>query len=101
MAAWICGSAKIRANTNANNPPIAPASTPRSTNCFSMFGCPSTQAGSVAGETEEVPRVVDELVDDHAVAEHRRGALVDADAVVQGQRDDHRAAEPDQCLRDR
>jgi hypothetical protein len=37
---------------------------------------------SVAGEAEEVPRVVYPLVDHHRLAEDRRHALVDADEVV-------------------
>src|SRR4051812_12204683 len=75
------GSAKIRANTNATRPATAPASTPRPISCFSIFGCP-LPGGSVAGEAEEVPAVVEELVDHHALAEHRGRALVDADEVV-------------------
>ena len=35
----------------------------------------------MAGESEEVPGVVDEFVHDGAVAEHRRRALVHADEV--------------------
>jgi hypothetical protein len=45
----------------------------------------------VAGEAEEVTRVVDELVDHHALAEHRHGALIDTDDVINGQGDQRRA----------
>src|SRR5690242_430276 len=88
MAAWIAGSARIRANTNATKPASAPASMPRATSCRSM-----SRAGSVAGEAEEVPRVVDELVDLRA-AERRHRALVDADEVVQREGEGRGAGEP-------
>src|SRR5437868_4834134 len=73
MAALMTGSAKMRANRNASSPAKAPARMPRPMSFLST---------SVAGEAEEVPRVVDELVDGHVVAEHRGHALVDADEVV-------------------
>ena len=56
---------------------------------------------SVAGETEEVAGVVDELVDVHVLAEDRDGALVDADEVVGGEREERGADQPQHGLRDR
>src|SRR5689334_4887827 len=90
MARWIWGSAKIRANTNANTPPMAPARMPRQMICFSM--------PSVTGEAEEVPAVVHELVDVGVVAEHRPGALVDADEVVHRDGEQGGAYQPEHGL---
>src|SRR3954471_4548923 len=90
MACWICGSAKTRANTNASSPPMATASRPRQMIRFSM--------GSVAGEAEEVASVVHELVDVRVAAEHRDRALVDADEVVQRDREQGGAGQPEHRL---
>src|SRR6266404_3014812 len=98
MALLIRGSAKIRANAKASRPATAPASTPRRMSFFSMPGCPP-RPGSVAGEAEEMTGVVHELVDLHVAAEHRDSALVDADEVIQGQRDDRGAGQPQGRLR--
>src|SRR6266700_4344263 len=98
MAWLITGSAKIRAKTNASSPAMAPASTPRRMSFFSMTDVPGR---SVAGETEEVTRVVHELVDDHGLAEHRRRTLVDADEVVHRDREQRGAEQPQQSLGDR
>src|SRR5437764_10305837 len=94
------GSAKIRAKANASSPAIAPARMPRRMSFFSM---PATdpQVRLVAGEAEEVARVVHELVDDHGLAEHREGALVDADEVVHEDREQRGAEQPQQPLGDR
>src|SRR5215470_8571943 len=92
------GSAKIRANANASSPAIAPARTPRMMSFLSMRGDPGR---SVAGEAEEVPRVVQELVDDRGLAEHRQGALVDADEVVHRDREQRGTEQPEQPLGDR
>ncbi|CAG6396964.1 hypothetical protein SCOCK_50013 [Actinacidiphila cocklensis] len=94
----ICGSAKMRAKRNASRPAAAPARMPRSMSFFSMSSCPIPRvpAVSVAGETEEVPGVVDELVDVHVLAEDRDGALVDTDEVVGDQREGGGAEHP-QC----
>src|SRR5205823_7089490 len=89
MAAWICGSAKIRANTNASRPASAPTSRPRPISFRSI---------SVTGETDEVASVVHELVDVHVAAEHRRRTLVDADEVVQRQRAERGAGQPQHGL---
>src|SRR5262245_25561735 len=88
------GSAKIRAKTNAIRPPRAPASTPKPTSFFSMTATPYPRRASVAGEAEEVPRVVHELVNHHVVAEHGRRALVQADEVVRHQSEEQRAEQP-------
>src|SRR6266478_4799564 len=98
MAWLMTGSAKIRAKTNASSPAMAPASTPRRMSFFSMTDVPGR---SVAGEAEEVTRVVHELVDHHGLAEHRRGALIDTDEVVHRQRDHGRADQPQHGPRDR
>src|ERR1700750_2345030 len=92
------GSAKIRAKAKARRPAIAPARTPRRMSFFSMRGDPGR---SVAGEAEEVPRVVHELVDDHGLAEHRRRALVHADEVVHRDREERGAEQPEQALGNR
>ena len=49
--------------------------------------------GSVAGEAEEVPRVMHPLVDHHGLAEHRGHALVDADEVMDRDSEEHGDAE--------
>src|SRR3954452_764174 len=93
MARWISGSAKIRAKTNASRPPIAPASAPNAMNergCGTALPCPS-----VAGEAEEVPRVVHELVDGGVDAEDGHHALVDADEVVRENLQHSRADQPE------
>src|SRR6266576_2202094 len=93
------GSAKILAKANASRPAIAPARTPRRISFFSM---PATDpARSVAGEAEEVPRVVHELVDDHGLAEQRRRALVYADEVVHRDREKRGAEQPEQAFGNR
>src|SRR6266566_274658 len=93
------GSAKIRAKANASRPAIAPARMPRRMSFLSM---PATDpVRSVAGEAEEVPRVVHELVDGHGLAEHRRRALVDADEVVHRDREERGAEQPEQTLGER
>src|SRR6266487_353774 len=106
MALLICGSAKIRENANASRPATAPASTPRRMSFFSMPGvpprCPLSPglvAGLVAGEAEEMTGVVHELVDHEVAAEHRGGALVDADEVIDGQRDERGPGQPQGRLR--
>src|SRR6266568_661042 len=99
MAALMTGSAKIRANTNVSSPPTAPASTPRRMSFFSMPGLPA--GGLVAGEAEEVPGVVDELVDVHVVAGHRQRALVHSDEVVDRQRQEEGGGQPQRRPRQR
>src|SRR5882757_6315718 len=75
---------------------------PRSMSFFSMSSCPYVEgSGSVAGESEEVTCVVDELVDVHVLAEHRDGALVDTDEVVRGEREKCAADEPEHGFRHR
>src|SRR2546430_578824 len=93
------GSAKIRAKANASRPAIAPARMPRTMSFFSMPQ--KVPVRSVTGEAEEVPRVVHELVDDHGLAEHRRRALVDADEVVDRDREERGAEQPEQPLGNR
>src|SRR5437868_11298190 len=93
------GSAKIRAKAYASSPAIAPARIPRRMSFFSMPR--ETQVRSVAGEAEEVPRVVHELVDDHGFAEHRRRALVHADEVVHRDREERGAEQPEEPLGNR
>src|SRR5258706_15909244 len=100
MAALMTGSAKIRANTNASSPPIAPASTPRRMSFFSMPGCPAA-AGLVAGEAQEMPGVVGGLVDVHVVAEKRDRAPVNAYEGVHRQRQERRGGQPKPCSRQR
>src|ERR1700761_4039081 len=73
------GSAKTRAKTKPRTPATAPDSAPRRMMRISM-GQRSPRL--VAGEAEEVPRVVDPLVDHHGLAEQRGHALVDPDEVV-------------------
>src|SRR5712671_3570512 len=92
-------SAKIRAKANASSPAIAPARMPRTMSFFSMPE--KAPVRSVAGEAEEVPRVVHELVDDHGLAEHRRRALVDADEVVHRDREERGTEQPEQTLGNR
>src|SRR6201994_1582329 len=92
------GSAKIRAKAKARRPAIAPARTPRRMSFFSMRGDPGRL---VAGEAEEVARVVHELVDDHGLAEHRRRALVHADEVVHRDREERGAEQPEHALGNR
>src|SRR6266568_7147486 len=93
------GSAKIRAKANASSPAIAPARTPRTMSFRSMLE--GTPVRSVAGEADEVPRVVHELVDGHGLAEYRRRALVDADEVVHRDREQRGAEQPQQSPGDR
>src|SRR5262249_6170690 len=100
MPALMTGSATIRANTTASSPPAAPASTPRRRSFFSMPGCPAA-AGLVAGEAEEMPGVMDELVDVHVVAENRDRALVNADEVIHRQRQQRRGGQPQRSSRQR
>src|ERR1700752_1132222 len=83
MALLMTGSAKMRAKTNPSTPAIAPDSAPRRMTRISM--CSYLPPSLVAGEAEEVPRVVHPLVDHHRLAEQRGHALVDADEVVHGQ----------------
>src|SRR5215471_4147946 len=92
------GSAKIRANTNATSPPATPASTPRT---ISFHSTPGHPPGSVAGEAEEVPSVVHELVDVHVVPAQRHRALVNADEVVHRQGDERGDRQPQRRLRNR
>src|SRR6516225_2572613 len=86
MAWLMTGSAKMRAKMKPSTPATSPDSAPRRMTRISMCGCPGR---SVAGEAEEVPRVVHELVDHHVVAEQRGHALVHPDEVVDGQRQEH------------
>src|SRR5215468_998664 len=86
MAWLMTGSAKMRAKMNPSTPAANPASAPRRMTRISMW---SSCCRSVAGEAEEVPRVVHELVDHHVVAEQRGHALVHADQVVEGQGQEH------------
>src|SRR5215469_15835740 len=92
-------SAKIRAKANASRPAIAPARMPRTMSFFSMPTADPVR--SVAGEAEEVPRVVHELVDDHGLAEHRRRTLIDPDEVVHRDREERGAEQPQHALGDR
>src|ERR1700749_3645641 len=93
MAWLMTGSAKMRAKMNPSTPATNPDSAPRKMTRISTSG---SRGRSVAGEAEEVPRVVYELVDHHVVAEQRGHALVHADEVIdrQGQENgdaqDHR-----------
>src|ERR1700754_4669841 len=75
------GSPNTRAKTNAISPATRPASIPRTSSDLTIAAC-----RSVAGEAEQVPTVVDELVQ-HFAREHRGGSLVEADEVEQGQED--------------
>src|SRR6516162_463132 len=86
MALLMTGSAKMRAKMNPSTPATNPDSAPRRMTRISTNG-PGGRL--VAGEAEEVPRVVHELVDHHVVAEQRGHALVHADEVVDGQRQEH------------
>src|SRR5688572_15197229 len=105
MARSISGSAKIRANTNASRPPNAPASNPRRMSLRSMSASlarPTSDLrprASVAGEADEVPRVVHELVHVRA-AEDRGGALLEADEVVRERAADRGGEQPRDRLRD-
>src|SRR4051794_11494894 len=81
MAFWIWGSPKMEANANASSPATAPSSIPRTSRERTMVACPL-----VAGEAEEVPGVVHELVDGSA-GEQRRGAFFGADEVDQHEHD--------------
>ena len=54
--------------------------------------------GSVAGEAEEMARVVHEFVHVSVAAEDGGGALVDADEVVDQQRQEHGARQPEHGL---
>src|ERR1700745_732694 len=87
MAWSMTGSAKMRAKMNPSTPAANPDSAPRRMRRISISG---PRYRSVAGEAEEVPRVVHELVDHHVVAEQRGHALIHADEVVDGQRQEHR-----------
>src|SRR5262245_20418743 len=78
MPPFSAGSPTSSANTNAASPATRPATMPRTSNVRTM---------SVAGEAEQVPAVVQELVDQLA-GEHRGGALVHADQVQQRQQHD-------------
>src|SRR5690242_5062236 len=88
------GSAKILAKTKPRMPATTPDSAPRRIMRISMGT--RLPRRSVAGEAEEVPRVVHPLVDHHALAEQRGHALVDADEVVDRQGDEHGDAEDQQ-----
>src|ERR1700754_2177621 len=78
------GSPKTRANTNAIRPATSPASIPRTSSERTMVL--PVLCRSVAGEGEQVPAVVDELVD-HLAREDRRGPLVHPDEVQEGEQD--------------
>src|SRR5215469_15011637 len=86
MAWLMTGSANRRAKMNPSTPAANPDSAPRRMTRISISG-PGGRL--VAGEAEEVPRVVHELVDHHVVAEQRGHALVHADEVVDRQRQEH------------
>src|SRR5262245_2792493 len=83
MALPTAGSPAIQANTNAAIPATSPASMPR------RSSLPTTMrtARLVAGEAEQVPPVVQELV--HVrTRDHRRGALVAGDEVDEQQQEE-------------
>ena len=63
-----------------------------------LFHCVVSPCASVAGEAEEVPGVVDELVDVRVVAEHRRRTLIHADEVEHQQREECGERQPDRRL---
>src|SRR2546423_15365586 len=76
MARSICGSPKMVAKTNASAAPTTPTSIPRTRRLRAVMA--TTRL--VAGEAEQVPAVVGELV--HPLAGHQRGgALLGTDAV--------------------
>src|SRR2546430_2781878 len=77
MAVLTAGSPAIQATPNSATPAASPAAMPRISSVL-------VTAASVAGEAEQVPAVVHELV--HVRAGHdRQGALVHADEVDEGQ----------------
>src|SRR5262249_1864625 len=74
MARLMDGSPNSRPNRSASSPATAPTSIPRTSRERAVT------AGSVAGEAEQVPAVVGELV--HPLpAEYRQGALFGTDEV--------------------
>src|SRR2546421_5443899 len=76
MARSICGSPKMVAKTNASAAPTTPTSIPRTRRLRAVMA--TTRL--VAGEAEQVPAVVGELV--HPLAGHERGgALLGTDEI--------------------
>src|SRR5215207_2238533 len=88
----ITGSTNARAKTNAATLAIAPASRPRAIIRFSIVRV--LRCGSVAGEAEQVPGVVGELVHRGVAAEHRRRSLIQADEVEHEQGEESRRRQP-------
>src|ERR1700745_3374940 len=84
------GSAKILAKMNPRIPATRPDSAPRAITRISIGG---RRCRLVAGEPEEVPRVMHPFVDHHGPAAKREHALVHADEVVNGQREEGGDAE--------
>src|ERR1700712_3511157 len=82
IACWTCGSPTTYATTTASSPAASPASMP-------LMSRGRTTVGLVAGEAEQGPAVVHELVD-VAAGDHRCRALLGSDEVDQDQCDDPR-----------
>src|SRR5579875_906309 len=76
MARSTCGSPNSEAKPKARTPANRPASIPR----ISKPRTTGRPSASVAGEAQQMPSVVDELVNVHAGNE-RGGALLGADEV--------------------
>src|SRR4051812_43771242 len=89
MALSTAGSPNTRANTNDSRPATSPAIMPRTSNDLTMVGLLLL----MAGEAEQMPAVVDELVQ-HLARDDRRRALVHADQVEQSQQDHAREQGP-------
>src|ERR1044071_7562406 len=86
IAVRICGSPKTRPNNHMSTPAARPASMPRISSPRTSFW---ESTALVAGEAEQVPGVVHELVERHA-REDRRRALFGADEVEQHDRQQRR-----------
>src|SRR5689334_16255474 len=81
MACWICGSPSTNATTNATAPATPPASSPRTSSG------PTALVASVAGAGEQVPWVVQELVDRAPRDQRQRPLLGPAEVEEDHQRE--------------
>src|SRR5215203_1711204 len=89
-----------QATTKATTPAATPASIPRMSRLLAMTWLPRLRPGSVAGEAEQVPAVVHELVHPRP-GQDRGGALFRAHEVDQQRAHDEREDRPGQQLAQR